>query len=190
VHLTLSYPLHVDATLQAWLGVRGLAFTCIELSRGVSPQQAMITFWTADRDDALRDVRTARDDLSALGVGVSRVKLEQAHVPGAPTAHALYLEHHVKVRTTPERIAELDRLGVAHHAHLSRNPRRRADGVEERFLTQRFAPGNGDTAEIGLQALLAALRDAAVPIAKLIRECVIHDDNLGLDAGWGTEVLP
>jgi hypothetical protein len=189
-HLTLSHPICADSALQAWLAPRGLTFTRIELSHGISPQQAMITLWAATRDDALRDVRTIRSDLAALGVGVSRIKLEVAHVPGAPTVPALYLEHHVKVRTTPERIAELGLLGVAHGAYLSRNPRRRVDGVEERFLTQRFTPRDGDTAEAGLQALLAALRAAAVPIAKLTRERVIHDDNLALDAGWRTEPSP
>ena len=189
-HLTLSHPVAADPALEAWLAPRGLAVTRIELAQGVSPQQPMITLWAATRDEALREVEALRSALAALEVGVSRVKLEVAQLPGAPAQPALYLEHHVKVRTTPERIAALGLLGVAHGAHLSRNPRRRVDGVEERFLTQRFAPDDPDAAELGLQALLAALRAAAVPIAKLTRERVIHDDNLALDAGWRTELSP
>jgi hypothetical protein len=174
--------------LQAWLARRALTLTRIELSHGVSPRQPMITLRAAHRDDALRAGRAIRDDLAPLGIGVSRIKLEVIHVPGAPPASALYLEHHVKVRTTPNRVAELGLLGAAHGAYLSRNPRRRVDEVEERFLTQRFTPCDGDVAEAGLQALLAALRAAAMPIAKLARERVIYDDNLALDAGWRPEL--
>lgn len=187
-HLTLSHPAHADSVLQAWLAPRALTLTRIELSHGVSPRQPMITLRAADRDDALREGRAIRDDLAPLGIGVSRVKLEVIHVPGASPAPALYLEHHVKVRTAPDRVAELGLLGAAHGAYLSRNPRRRVDDVEERFLTQRFTPRDGAAAEAGLQALLAALRAAAMPIAKLARERVIYDDNLALDAGWRPEL--
>jgi len=189
-HITLSHPAHADTALLAWLAPRALKLTRIELSSGVSSQQPMITLWAADLDEALREARALRDDLAALGVRVSRVKLEVIHVPGAPAAPALYLEHHVKVSTTPERVIELGPVGAAYGAYLSRNPRRRVLGVEERFLTQRFEARDAAAAEASLQALLGALRAAALPITKVARERVVHDDNLALDAGWRPELSP
>src|SRR6185436_15327090 len=59
-HLTLSHSMCADSALEAWLAPRGLAFTRIELSHGVSPQQPMITMWAASREDALRDVAVLR----------------------------------------------------------------------------------------------------------------------------------
>jgi hypothetical protein len=103
---------------------------------------------------------------------------------------ALYLEHHVKVRTAPDRLGALATLAAAHDAHLSRNPHRARDGHEERFLTQRFSAHATRDADAGLDALLEQLAMASVDVVKVERERVLHDDNVSLDAGWREEARP
>lgn len=190
-HLTLSHPPEAEPALRAWLDPRAMKLTCIELSQGLSPRQTMITAW---RDGpaaaAILDAHAIRAGLAPLGIVVTRIKLEIPHAPGAVLGPALYIEHHVKVRATVDRLPELAQLGAAHAAHLSRNPRSRLDGFEERFLTQRFPADAALAAETGLQALLFALRAATMIIVKIERESVVHDDNLSLDAGWRPELSP
>jgi hypothetical protein len=190
-HLTLAHPPRAEPALRAWLAPRALRLTSIELSQGASPRQTMITAWLpGPPEDAIRQAHAMRAGLAPLGIEVTRIKLELPHPPSAPLVPALYLEHHVKVRAAAEGLSALARLGEAHGAHLSRNPRRVLDGVEERFLTQRFRADTTSAAAAGLDALLEALRLASVQITKVERERVVHDDNLSLDAGWRPEISP
>lgn len=190
-HLTLSHPAQAEPVLRSWLEPRAMRLACIELAQGAFPRQIMLTARLTGRpDDAIRDAHAIRGALAPLGIDVSRIKLEVAHTASSTLDPALYIEHHVKVRTAVEGVPALERLGAAHGAHLSRNPLTRRAGVEERFLTQRFPPHAPDAAERGLGALLAALRAASVTVAKIERERVVHDDNLALDAGWRPELAP
>lgn len=188
-HLTLSHPPQAEPALRAWLAPRAMKLTRIELSQGASPRQTMITAWReGPTDAAIVDAHAIRAGLTPLGIAVTRIKLEIDHAPGATLVPALYIEHHVKVRTTADRLPELAQLGVAQAAHLSRSSLRQLDGFEERFLTQRFPARSARAAEVGLHALLEALRASSTIVAKVERERVIHDDNLSLDAGWRPEL--
>jgi hypothetical protein len=187
-HITLAHPPEVEPALDAWLAERRLKLTRIELAQGASPRQTMITARRdGPLDDVLRDARAIRGALAPLGVDVTRVKIEIARAACASPAPALYLEHHVKVRTPEGHVPALAAIGAAHRAHLSRNPASRRGGVEERFLTQRFAPHASRAALEGLRALLRALRAAPARVVKIERERVLYDDNLALDAGWSQE---
>ena len=191
LHITLSHPPHAESALRAWLLPRALRLTHIELSQGAFPRQTMITARLAgELGDAVLRAHAIRAELAPLGIEIKRLKIEVEHAPEAALLPALYIEHHVKVRTTPDRIAELGPLGAAHGAHLSRNAFRVLDGFEERFLTQRFAAHATTAAAAGLEALLDALRLRAVSVAQIERERVVYDDNLSLDAGWRPEVSP
>lgn len=188
-HLTLSHPPQAEPALRAWLAPRAMKLTCIELSQGASPRQTMITAWREGATDAaILDAHAIRAGLTQLGIAVTRIKLEIPHTPGAALVPALYIEHHVKVRTIADRLPELAQLGATHAAHLSRSSLRQLDGFEERFLTQRFPAHSALAAEAGLQALLQALRAASTIVVKVERERVVHDDNLSLDAGWRPEL--
>jgi hypothetical protein len=190
-HVTLSHPPHAEPALRAWLAPRAMKLTSIELSQGAWPRQTMITAWReGPLEAAILDAHAIRAGLAPLGIAVSRIKVEVVHAPGAALVPALYLEHHVKVRTSADRLTELGQLGAAHGAHLSRNALRRLDGFEERFLTQRFPASAALTAEAGLRALLEALHAASAIVAAIERERVVHDDNLSLDAGWRPELSP
>src|SRR5262249_46801907 len=131
-HITISYAPAAEAALAAWIAPRALRLTHIELSHGTSRRQTMLTERFADTcDDALRRSQTTRDDLAALGILVTRVKLELEEGPAVETVPAMYIEHHVKVRLAPSRLASLERIGAAHGAHMSRNPFRVLDEGEE-----------------------------------------------------------
>ncbi len=190
VHITLKLPPHAEPALRGWLDANALRLTYIELSQGASPRQTMITTWLpGDLDDARARARAIGARLGPLGISVTRTKIEVEDTPEAALVPALYVEHHVKVRTRPEQLTALSPLCTAHGAHLSRNPLRAGeDGAEERFLTQRFPAHAPLAAATGLGALLRALRVGTVPVLRVTRERVLHDDNLSLDAGWHTEV--
>jgi hypothetical protein len=191
-HITISYPPAAEAALGAWLvarAARAFHLTHIELSHGASRRQTMLTERFADLpDDALSRIPSTRADLAALGVAVTRVKLELEEVPAVASVAALYIEHHVKVRLAPARLATLERVGAAHGAHTSRNPFRVQGDCEERYLTQRFSTRASGTAATELAALVEALRHEAITVVRVERERVVFDDNLSLDRGWHPEV--
>ncbi len=191
-HLTLATSSGAPSALHAlrgWLDAHALRLTHVELSRGASPHQTMVTgSLPGSTDDAIRHARSMSAGLAGLQIEISRIKLELPHSRPTAAGTALYLEHHVKVRSTPARLPELAALGAAQGAHVSRNPRRVLEGCEERFLTQRFSGRDPRAAQRGLEALMQALARASLPVIKVERECVVYDDNPGLDAGWQPEV--
>ncbi|MEV1008977.1 hypothetical protein [Streptomyces sp. NPDC049881] len=200
-HLTVACPASGVGELAAWAARRGLGFVHIELARGVSRSQPMITLTGSGAAGArMPETDRAAAGLAAAGCPVVRTKVETAPwADGVPQDDAAagagdparYFEHHVKLLLPPrhDRTA-LERLATAHGAHLSWNARRvRADGRQERFVTQRCAGVGRATAERRLAALLDALAapPAAHRITEVEREYVVHDSNLALDDGWITE---
>lgn len=184
--------------LAAFAEENGLKLTHILLDRGVSPSQPMLTLagsGTLDRQRGKAERWVER--LKELGIQVVRVKIEaapwnegvpatddEAKVQPAPR----YFEHHVKV-LLPEgdlaRLRELTELAEAHRARPSRSVRRkRADGWEERFVTQRVGMVGRTSAGEWLEALVDALRAAGHEIVAVEQEYVVVDDNLRLDDGW------
>lgn len=187
-HITVIHASQAEPALRAWLSRRPMKLTQVVLSHGLAPRQTMITAWREGSiDDAIEDARAIREGLAPLGVRVSRIKLEVAHTVGAGSP-ALYIEHHVKAHVSNDGVAALGQLGARYGAHLSRNPLRRHDGFEERFLTQRFPVHAERAAATTLVALVEALRAASVIVVKVERERVVYDDNLSLDAGWRPEL--
>ncbi|WP_225881982.1 hypothetical protein [Streptomyces aureocirculatus] len=180
--------------LARWAHARGLGFTHIVLARGTTRSQPMVNLrgtggLTAQLDASGRVV----DDLARAEFRAVRVKVEAAPwAAGVPRHDAEaaragsgpYFEHHVKLRLPAghDRGA-LAALVAPHRAHLSWNARRtRADGREERFVTQRCHGVGRATATDLLAALLADLADAH--ILEVEREYVLYDTNLSLDDGW------
>lgn len=180
VHLTLAHPLD---RLADWLALRGAKYLHIELDRGASPSQPMLSFWLPGPLERARtevDAIVAR--LQAEGHAVTRVKLEMA--PTAPPVPGGYFEHHVKLLLNREPDAELIALVLAHGAHLSRNARkRRDDGRHERFVTAREV-GEREMAATRFRALEAALRHAGHTVLEVESEYCVQDSAIVLDAGW------
>ncbi|WP_207400957.1 hypothetical protein [Actinomadura roseirufa] len=97
-----------------------------------------------------------------------------------------YFEHHVKLVLRPgfDPVA-LAAVARPHAAHVSRNARRvRADGGQERFVTQRCRRVGSGTAGRRLGALVAALRADGHDVVSVEREFVVHDDAASMDDGW------
>lgn len=191
-HLTVALPAGTEPELRTWAARRGVKVLCIELARGVAPRQVMLTLHGATSVKVSRQHAEAlAQELHALfGARPRRIKVE-ARWPLAPDADVapLYLEHHVRVATRD--LEALERLAASNAAHLSRNAYKAfPDGVQERFLTQRFGPRDGTRMATNFGSLLAALSGAGMPVTKVERECVLFDDNISLDEGWLKETDP
>lgn len=198
-HLTISLQQADEMpALRAFAAEHSLKCTHIVLDRGATPSQPMLTHQgegTLQR--ALVTANELTRALSARGFSVLRTKIEAAPwnlgVPqqdGDVTETAApadrYFEHHVKLVLSAA--ADLDALlqtALIHHSHVSRNALRvRADGQQERFVTQRCHRVGRATSRARLAALLRALRAERWAIAEVDEEYVIYDSNLCLDAGW------
>ncbi len=184
--------------LARWAAARALRFTHIVLARGRTRSQPMLTVrgeGAATRRPAATRIAA---DLAAHGFRVVRVKTESSPwADGVPEADAgaadrhpgRYFEHHVKLLLPPDHDRErLEATAAAHCAHLSWNARRvRADGRQERFVTQRCHDVGRRTAERRMTAVLAALDAAGHHVLETEREFVVHDSHVALDDGWITQ---
>jgi hypothetical protein len=195
--LTVAAPRERDVRrLSAWAESRGLKFTHILLDGGLTPSQPMLTRHARGTLDG--EIAAARDlaaGLAGVGLAVCRIKIEVAadhddaprrddQADGQPSDR--HFEHHVKlllpVEASLERIA---RLAWPHGGHVSRNARkRREDGRQERFVTQRCYGGGSETAGQRFERLVEALSADGIEILDTEREYVVYDDNAVIDAGW------
>ncbi|MFG2003403.1 hypothetical protein ACGFNU_30010 [Spirillospora sp. NPDC048911] len=196
-HLTVATGAAGAGTLDDWAAPRGLKVAHIVLARGRTPSQPMVTLRAAGTLPEARSLTASTAaDLRRAGFTVTRTKIEaapwNAGVPGSddePHAPGRYFEHHVKLvldaAAAGTDLAALTALVVPHGAHLSRNARRvRADGRQERFVTQRRRDVGAGTAGARLEALTTALKTARHEIASVEREYVVFDDDESLDDGW------
>ncbi|MFD6417226.1 hypothetical protein [Streptomyces sp. NPDC060194] len=194
-HLTAPCAPAELGRLERWAARHGVKFTHIELARGRTPSQPMLTSaGSRPTYDAERGHVTALAALLAAdGFAVARTKVEC--VPWAPEvprddAEAVadvrgrHFEHHVKLLLDPSHdTSALLAAAVRHGAHVPRNARRRRpDGQEERFVTQRCHGVGDDRAAGALQRLLAEL--AAYEVLDVEREYVLLDSGPELDHGW------
>lgn len=173
----------------------GVKFSHIQLDRGATPLQPMVT---VAGSGTLADLRSLaerwRTDLRDAGLAVLRVKIEAAPWnDGVPHTDAdadadRYFEHHVKVLLPsgdPRVLSALTGVVAGHDARVSRNARRTRDGgLEERFVTQRCHGVGQPTARTRLDGLLTALRDSDHEVLEVEEEYVVSDDALDLDRGW------
>lgn len=185
VHLTVTAEAS-DELLRSWAAARGVKYTRIMLDRGDHANQPMLS-WLSDGTPASAeaDARRTVHGLRSSGFPVTRLKVEAAAAE-ADEHPGLYFEHHVKLLLPAN--ADLDgvrAVAARHGGHLSHNARRvRADGVQERFVTQRcYRTGRAEAAAT-LAGLLGALGGAGWEVAEVEQEWVLVDDNPALDAGW------
>lgn len=199
-HLTVPLPSRSgdgDEGIRQWATHNDMKYTRIRLERGSKPDQPMLTY----RGRGVLSVQRSRaqgwaERLLDEGFSVARVKIEaapwNADVPQtAAEAAALpsycHFEHHVKLVLAGEAdVAVVRELGAPHAAHVSWNARRGvAGGRHERFVTQRCRDVGRPEARRRLRALLSDLARSGYPAAEVEEEFVVHDDNPGVDAGWG-----
>ncbi|WP_097883864.1 hypothetical protein [Streptomyces sp. st140] len=193
--------------LERWAALRPeVKFTHIALARGRTASQPMLTLRGSrpSYEDELAAVREAGAALAGDGFAVARVKVEcapwAAEVPredddvvGSEHPHGRrHFEHHVKLLldeaggdAADGRRADLVAVAVRHGAHVSWNARRvRADGREERFVTQRCHRTGDRRAALALDALLAELAAHGYEVVDVEREYVLLDSGPELDEGW------
>ncbi|HEV2638823.1 MAG TPA: hypothetical protein VGX23_26990 [Actinocrinis sp.] len=182
--------------LAAWAADSGVKLTHIMLGRGRVRSQPMLTLLgtgtLADQRDAAAATLLG---LTEAGLRPTRVKVEAAPGnAGVPHTdeHALrlgrefYFEHHIKLSLTPDTDLEsLAGLVIPHGAHLSWNARRqRAEGADERFVTQRCHGVGLPEAGSRLEILRTELRAHGYQILSTVQEFVVFDSDESLDAGW------
>lgn len=177
-----------DEQLRSWAADAEVRYTRILLDRGVTADQPMLSWLaTGTAAEAEFAARETAADLERLGFPVIRLKLEAAAASRVePATDGLYFEHHVKL-LLPEKadLGAVRTIAVRHDARLSRNARRvRADGVRERFVTQRCYQGDRVAAAAALAGLITDLTAEGYAIAEVEEEFVLVDDNPALDAGW------
>lgn len=202
-HVTVQL---VDAgrleTLQHWAGHHGLKCVHIILDRGVCSSQPMLTRWNSGLlSSEIAAARQLSRQLAADGFRVIRIKIEagvssegvpQASVDALAAPADRYFEHHVKLLLEPgaDRVPILT-VAQQHRAHMSRNAlRRRPDGCEERFVTQRCYGVGRVEARRSLDALLAALRLLGHRVLEVEEEYVVFDSHAAVDDGWITDREP
>jgi hypothetical protein len=202
-HLTLQLD---DAErleeLREWAARHGLKCVHIILDRGECPSQPMLSRWSSGLlSTEILAARALSRQLTADRFRVIRTKIEAAvSIDGVPQASVdvltapdgRYFEHHVKLllETGADRDPILT-VAQQHDAHLSRNAlRRRPDGGEERFVTQRCHGVGRIEARRSLDALLAALRRLGHPVLEVEEEYVVFDSHAAVDDGWITPREP
>lgn len=154
----------------------GLRLTHVVLASGAFPSQQLLTH---------RETHPSDDEAIAAALALARVLAEDVRIRRLKVekdlAHAmrgLYIEQHVKVVCSDDRVDMLRAIASEHNAHLSRN----AFTASQRFLTQRFAADARTDSERSLSALTNAL--SGFRVVDVEREMVIFDSNAELDAGW------
>ncbi|MEU6862971.1 hypothetical protein ABZ924_06810 [Streptomyces sp. NPDC046876] len=185
-HITVRCPDPAELVrLEAWAGARGLKMTHIVLARGRMVSQPMLTL----RDRGGHEELVPR--LRADGFDPVRVKVETVPwTADRPGPGGGYFEHHLKLLLPAGHDrARLEALVAPHGAHLSWNARRvRADGRQERFVTQRWRGPAGAEGAAGAgracDALVAELTAAGHDIDAQEREFVLYDSDLSVDEGW------
>jgi hypothetical protein len=196
-HVTVSI---ADAAaweaLRAWAKSRHLKLLHIQLERGTTVSQPMLTFRSeGNLSGELEAAQRLREALAADGFAVTRIKIEanpenlevpltEADARRHPADR--YFEHHIKLLLEPTTdLRTLAGVAERHAAHLSRNALRcRADGLEERFVTQRCWSAGRVEARHGLERLREALAPFQFSIVSLEEEYVVYDSNIEIDAGW------
>ncbi|MFF4882896.1 hypothetical protein ACFY2D_08735 [Streptomyces nigra] len=174
--------------LRRWAAAEGLKLTVIELARGRTPSQPMLTLTGApSRATARGSAEEVAARLRAGGFVPVRVKVESApwapEVPAGPCGGGQYFEHHVKLRLPADTdLGALAARVVPYGAHLSWNARRTVGARHERFVTQRCRGVDATGAGEELERLLAEL--AGLDVVDVEREFVLYDSDLSVDDGW------
>ena len=145
--------------------------------------------------DELDVAKNLSQSLIAAAFPVVRIKIEAApENQGIPqsdleaSSHPAdrYFEHHIKLLLEPtEDFIILREITQRHSAHLSQNVLRvRADGWQERFVTQRCMHVGHNSAKKQLQILLKSIESLGYNPIDVEAEFVVYDSNLALDRGW------
>lgn len=183
--------------LQRWAEQREIRFHHIELDRGASPIQPMLTVRSSGvLAEQLPAAIAIRNRLHSEGFTVARIKIEvEPNFPDVPQtdeaaslAPGCYFESHIKLLLEPTiDVSSLTELVMRHSARLSRNARRvRSDGRTERFVTSRYYAVGRILANLRTQELVTMLRTSGYDVMSVEEEYVVYDDAPEIDAGWLT----
>ncbi len=169
----------------------------IELPRGETRSQPMTaSYHHGNLAAVLDEVHALARRIATQEFDVTRIKLEAVgRNPMTPqtdaearTSPSNYFEYHVKLLLGPDDdLAAIEAVCSRHCAHLSRNAnarKLRADGLAERFVTQRVHDLGRPKAEREFAALLDDLRPLELRYGQRTREYTVYDSNAAVDHGW------
>jgi len=213
IHLTLPAYHRTNAVdsavldgIAAFADREGLTFSHIVLDRGWVASQPTLTVravgilpeveaiarqWTARIEADQPMVWVVRTKITAAPGNDGVPRTDRAARAARPDSPERYFEHHVKVLLPAgaggpaEQLIALTDIATGYGARPSRNARRRRpDGQQERFVTQRCRRVGRAAARARLDELVAGLSAAGFSILEVEQEYVVHDDALGLDSDW------
>eukprot|EP01103_Thecamoeba_quadrilineata_P016770 TRINITY_DN5709_c0_g1_i1.p1 TRINITY_DN5709_c0_g1~~TRINITY_DN5709_c0_g1_i1.p1 ORF type:complete len:401 (+),score=59.81 TRINITY_DN5709_c0_g1_i1:107-1309(+) len=129
------------------------------------------------------------------GFPVSRLKIEaimsNTGVPltneeASTLSKENYFEFHYKLSLRKERdIESLRKICQKEGAHLSRNALKTLEnGIEERFVTQRFYSIGKEVAEKRFDSCRDSLIRSGLELLQTMKEYAVYDSNVYLDSGW------
>ena len=182
--------------LREWGASHGLKYLHIVLDRGETTSQPMLT---GRGHGTLSGERAKAEGIAGLlrsaGFRVNRVKIEASpwneDLPrndheARTHPRERHWEHHVKLLLEPDTdVGALTAAAIRHGAHLSRNAlKRREDGKQERFVTQRCFGVGRDRSVRELTALLATLEARQYMVLDVEEEFVVYDSAITVDRGW------
>ncbi|MBV9266062.1 MAG: hypothetical protein JO061_07835 [Acidobacteriaceae bacterium] len=205
------YEAHVTVELPHGAGVSEFQQTCadigvkaihIELPSGNTPTHFITgSIHSGTLDKVAREVDALARQFDARGFTATRRKIEamiqNRAVPltdadGRARPASNYFEFHTKVTLVRDQPTEaLERLCRAFGAHLARSASNRLAGdATQRFVTVRFHDEGRTTAEAIFGKLVEELRIAGYQPSHILKEYVVLDTNLDLDAGWADSAVP
>lgn len=174
----------------------GVKCVHIVLDRGEHVSQPMATYHESGKYE---NVKQNAFDCAARfkqdGFTVTRIKIEaspfnsdvRAADSEVSTAESEnYFEHHLKLELDENsNRPKLLEIARNHRAHLSKNAfRQHADGIEQRFVTQRHYAIGRDHSLSQCQRLQAELIESGYNILEVESEYCVYDSRVELDAGW------
>lgn len=193
--LHLSVAIATDAELgrfEEFCRQQGARALVIRLARGLTPRQPMLSLQLEGAPDAVyKRIQALTEALVTADFSLQRLKVEASifnqglpQTDSQAAAYAGYFEHHLKLNLSPDELQDLSALSDLLNlfgGHLSANALK--DSPEQRFVTQRVKAGER-RACWELDKLMGCCRARGLSVSKQVREYIIYDSCLELDAGW------
>jgi hypothetical protein len=202
-HITVEMPSSGDERMfQDVCAALGIKAIHIELDAGKVPSHFITgSIHRGDLPKVQTEVERLARLLEGAGLRPTRRKIEAMIqsdlVPltdeeASRRPRSNYFEFHTKVTVHEKQdTGLLQKLCHDFQAHLARSASNKLDcGFTQRFVTVRFHDEGRATAESTFASLVEQLRTNGYQPSHILKEYVIVDTNLDLDAGWADSKIP
>jgi len=202
-HITLELPANRDSSyFRQTCSEIGVKAIHIELPSGETPTHFITgSLHSGSFQKVNQEVEQIARQFEISGLKPTRWKIEAMvqndAVPLTDEAararpRSNYFEFHTKVTLRDDQQTEsLKAVCTKFGAHLARSASNKfSSGATQRFVTLRFHFEGRPTADAVFDNLLSELRMAGYSPSHILKEYVVLDTNLNLDAGWADSAVP